>query len=173
MLINDISLFRVSRVCASWFCLLLHRSTKSGWLEPREVASTIDLVAVVITLIPVLWSVVEEVNQPQEMWRSELSEFTSSKISHLKHHLQDGGEAWIRSDINDSRNAAVLAQGPGDHQRTNKNGCILSVKATGEGDLDIISRINQDGAIYMSRNGEPHDSLLTVVAYKYVRKSGQ
>ena len=105
------------------------------------------------------------------MWRSGEAEFTSSKISRLEHHLIDGGSVWIRSDRNDSRISAVVVQGEKEHPRTHKNGSVLSVRTTGEGDMEMMSRITLDKAVYVSRNDSAHDDFLTVTAYKFIRKT--
>ena len=50
---------------------------------------------------------------------------------------------------------------------------MLSATATGEGDMDLIGRLNRDGEIYLSRSDTPHESLLTVRHYKYIRMTGE
>ena len=109
--------------------------------------------------------------EEEGMWRRGLGEFTSSKIIRLKHHLGDGSEAWVSTDINDLRATAVVRFGQSEHQRTNKEGCALSAHATGEGDVDVISQINRGRQVYLSRTRTSHATLLTVHSYKFIRKT--
>ena len=106
-------------------------------------------------------------------WRTGLDEFATKKISYFKTHLKEGGEIWIGTDPHDDRVTAVAKKGEGDHNRTQKEGCISSVVPTGEGDVDLIRQLNLDKQIYMSRTGVPHDSLLAVRRYKYVRRTNE
>ena len=39
--------------------------------------------------------------------------------------------------------------------------------------MDLISHLNLDKQVYMSRTGIAHESLLTVRNYKYIRKVGE
>ena len=127
---------------------------------------TIDLLAAVVALVPVFWTIY---NNDPEMWKSGDDEFTASKISRIKKHLKEGGEMWIRTDPQDARNSAVVKLGSDDHLRTHKSGCVLSIRATGEGDPDVISKLNTDNKIYLARDGIRHETLLTATAYLLVR----
>ena len=106
-------------------------------------------------------------------WMSGIEEFNTKRINYFKNHLKEGGEIWICADEADNRSAAAIRQGPNEHQRTQKEGCILSVTATGEGDMDLISQLNREPQVFLSRTGEPHETLLTAKQYKYVRKGNE
>ena len=130
------------------------------------IVNTIDLAALLVALVPVLWTICES---GKEMWESGDGEFTVSKISYLKKHLNEGGEMWIRADPSDARNMAVVKHGGGEHLGTHKSGCVHSVQATGEGDMDVIRMINQNKKIYVARDGVVRETLLTMNAYLLVR----
>ena len=136
----------------------------------RKFRTAIDLVDFLVTLTPVSWAVLEETSAPTEMRRSGSGEFTSGKISRSKHHSKEGGEVRIRSDRNDHRNVAAISQGEAEHHRTRKNGCAMSIRATGEGDMGLMSRLNTDKAAYVSRNESARGELATASAYKFIRK---
>ena len=89
------------------------------------------------------------ISHPKQTRRSSLEEYTAAKISRLGNHLEEGWEGWVRSDLCDRRNSAVIKQGLSDHHRTHKDGCITAVQTAGEGDLDLISGLSRDKAAYV------------------------
>ena len=132
--------------------------------------TTIDLASVLLALRPLLWSI-RHFPSENEMWKRGADEFNANRISRIKSHLRDGGELRIGTDDSDLRNTAVIIQGDMEHHRTHTNGCILSMKTTGDGDMDLIQQMNLDKQVFLSRNGEVHDGgLPTVKKYRYVRK---
>ena len=86
-----------------------------GW----RFLTTIDLFAVVLTLIPALWTVVEEMTAGGH-WISGLEEFATKKINYFKTFLKGGGEIWIGTDPDDRRVAASIRPGDEENQRTQK-----------------------------------------------------
>ena len=71
------------------------------------------------------------------------------------------------------RPSVAIKQGEEDQARTHKDGRILSVQPSGEGDADLIRRLNKDKKIYLSRTTESRNSLLTARHYKYIRKMNE
>ena len=139
----------------------------------KENVIAIDLIAALVTFLPVLWAIVGETKAPTEMWISGVGEFTSAKISRVGNHLKKGGEVRIMSDLNRNRHVAVIAQRFAYRHRTRKDVCVMSIRATGEGNLELMSKMNLGKAVYASRNGILHDELITVSAYKFIRKTGE
>ena len=68
------------------------------------------------------------------MCRNGENAFTTAKISRIKAHLGDGGELGVGGDSSDVRAASATHQGELEHNRTHKDGGILSVKPMGERD---------------------------------------
>ena len=102
-----------------------------------RIAKTIDFISTfVFTNAPVLWTLFAA--PQEEMWRRGLDEFSTTRISSLKAHLKGGGELWINVDQERPHVMAAVQQGPAEHRRTRKNGCVMSVTPTGEGDVDLI-----------------------------------
>ena len=91
----------------------------------------------------------------------------------VKNNAMIGESQIVYCDRNDHRNVAVIAQGEAEHQRTRKNGCVLSIRATGDGDMELMSRLNTDKAVYVSGNDNVHDELITVPAHKFIRETGE
>ena len=138
----------------------------------RRFSTTIGLFAVVVTLIPVLWTALEKMTVGDH-WGSGLEEFSTKEINYFKTFLRDGGEIWIGTDPDDRRVEAAIRQGDEENQRAQREGCMLSVKPTCEGDVDLISQIDRDPKIFLPRTGNAHETVLTVRYYKYVRKVGE
>ena len=136
----------------------------------QQSSTTIDLAAVLLALRPVMWSIKQQ--HSEEMWQRGVDEFDASRVSRIKSHLLDGGELWIGTEDSDLRNTSVIVQGDMEHRRTHTNGCVLSIKATGEGDVGLIQLLNVAKQVFLSRNGEAHEGgLPTVKQYRYVRKT--
>ena len=109
----------------------------------------------------------------EEMWRKGVGDFSTTRIGSLKAHLKGGGELRINVDPEKPHVMAAVQQGPADHRRTRKDGCVTSVIPTCEGDMGLISRSSAEKEIFFSRTDTPRGRLLTVVQYKYNRKPNE
>ena len=88
---------------------------------------------------------------------------TTSDLKELKTCLVNGTHVAFRRDAN----IIWLRQGPGDHQRTNHYGVVLSVISL-EGDVsDLAKQINKDTFIYLMKAKELHTSYASFDSYKY------
>ena len=116
------------------------------------------------------WSV-RGLHLGETIWKRGVGEFNAKRISRIKSHPRDGGELWIGTDAADMRHTEVVQQSELEHQRIRRIGCVLAIKATGKGDVDIIRKLNQYKQIFLSRDGAPRDGgFLTVKQYRFVRK---
>ena len=143
-----------------------------GRLYTRNRLHAIVLVSLFQTTCPLLWTVIET-QIFSEMRRSGMGECATAKISRIKAHLHNGGELRIGVGTEERRTTAAIQQGKADHKRTHEEGRIRPAKTTGEGDMELMGRINSDQQIYLSRTGGPHERLLTVQYYKFFPEMGE
>ena len=133
----------------------------------------IDFILVSVCLSPILlFFDGYTYNMRHDRWQSGVEGFSASKLSYAQSFLHDGGEAWIGTNSTEPQCSIKVAQGAGEHGRTYVNGSQLSAKPNGEGDVDLISRVNlAGGTVFMARADREHDELISsrhyMIAHRY------
>ena len=97
--------------------------------------------------------------------------FTAERLGELKSHLVDGGQAWMGTTSPEFSHSLVVFQGPGSHGRATKEGCEISLRATGEGSEDLPSTINLLSKGFMARTDVDQGAVPNFRFYKIVKSN--
>ena len=140
------------------------------------VSVAIDLAALLATIVPVFWRVgfgktidCGRSIYREEIWKSGGEESTASKQGMLETHLIDGWGLRVGTTSDDFNHSLVVKQGPGIHGRATRDGCEMSMFPTGEGDPELIRRLNLRKYGFLERTDISHIDLLVCDAIRRSR----